>query len=86
MSGLLMESVVALVAEWISLGEMFKLQELCTSVSDVLREWQGNETMESLGDQTWNDISEEWAEFMYNEGKKHLNVQACCETGMGGCG
>ena len=39
MSGLQMESVVALVVEWISLGEMFKLQELSTSVSDVLREW-----------------------------------------------
>ena len=68
MSGLLMGCVVALVAEWISWGEMCKLQELSTSVSDVLREWQGKEIMESLGDQTWNDMSEDWAEFMYREG------------------
>ena len=68
MAGLLMECVVALVAEWISWGEMCKLQELSTSVSDVLREWQGKKIMESLGDQNWNDMSEDWAEFMYGEG------------------
>ena len=33
-----MESVVALVAEWISLGEMFKRHELSTPISDVVRE------------------------------------------------
>ena len=48
MSGPLMESVVALVAEWISLGAMFKLQKLSTSVSGVLREW--------LDDQIWNRL------------------------------
>ena len=48
----------------------------------------------SLGDQTCNYMSEEWAEFMNGEGKQpslvirerrkeiKLNVQACCETGM----
>ena len=46
-----MESVVALVAEWTSLEEMIKLQELSTLISDVLRDWQDKETMESLGDQ-----------------------------------
>ena len=45
-SGLLMESVAALVAEWISLGKMFTLQELSTPISDVLREWEGKEIME----------------------------------------
>ena len=64
MSSLLMESVVALAVEWISLGELFMLQP----VSNV-REWLGNEIMESLGDQTWNDLSEEWAEYMYGTAK-----------------
>ena len=64
-----MESVVALVAEWISLGQMFRLQELSKTVSDVLREWLGNEIMEAFGDQTWNDLSEEWAEFLYGTAK-----------------
>ena len=67
-SRLLMESVVALVAEWISLGEMFKQQELSTPIPDCLREWQRKETMESLGDQIWNDFNEEWAEYVYREG------------------
>ena len=56
------------MAEWISLGEMFKLQELSTSVSDALREWQGNEIMESPGYQTWNAMSEKWVQFKCGEG------------------
>ena len=36
---------MALVAEWISLGEMIKLQELSTLISDVLSVWQDKETM-----------------------------------------
>ena len=63
-----MESVVALKAEWISLGEMIKQQEQSTLISDILREWQDKETMESLGDQIWNEMNEEWAEYMHGEG------------------
>ena len=33
-----MERVVVLIAEWISLGEIIKLQELSTLISDILRE------------------------------------------------
>ena len=65
----LMECVVALVAEWISLGEMIKLQELSTLISDALRDWQDHETMEWFGDQIWNKKkNEEWAEYMCGEG------------------
>ena len=46
---------MALVAEWVSFGEMIKLQELSTLISDALRDWQDHETMESLGDQIWNE-------------------------------
>ena len=62
-----MESVVALVAESISLGEMIKLQEQSALISDVLREWQDRKTMESLGDQMLNEMNEEWAEYVYGE-------------------
>ena len=62
-----MESVVALPAEWISFGEMIKLQELSTLISDILTEWQDKETMESLGDQIWTEMNEEWAEYVYGE-------------------
>ena len=56
----MVESAVALVAEWIS-GEKIKLQELSSLISD-------KETMESLRGQIWNEINEEWAEFLYGEG------------------
>ena len=36
-----MECEVALIAEWISFGEMRKLQELPTLISDVLTEVAG---------------------------------------------
>ena len=65
----LMESVVALLAEWISFGEMIKLRELSTLISDILTEWQDKETMESLEDQIWNEMNEEWAEYVYGESK-----------------
>ena len=32
------------------MGEMIKLKEPSTPISDVLREWQDKEIMESLGD------------------------------------
>ena len=34
-----MESVVVLIAEWFSLGEMIKLQEFSLLISDNLWEW-----------------------------------------------
>ena len=46
------------------MGDMIKPQELSTPISDVLREWQGKEIVESLGDLIWNDMNEEWAEYM----------------------
>ena len=68
MSRVLMEGVVALVVEWISLEEMFKLQELSPSVSGTLKGWEGKEIMESLVDQIWSDMNEEWAEHVHGEG------------------
>ena len=56
-SSLPIESVVDLIAEWISLGEMIKLQELSTLKSDILKEWQDKETMDLLlRNQMWNEI------------------------------
>ena len=75
MSGLLMENVVAFVAERISLGEMIMLQELSTPISDVLREWQGKEITESLGDQIRNHMNEEWAEYKDGEGNSPALVK-----------
>ena len=49
-SSLPMESVVALIAEWISLGEMIKIQELSALISDHLKEWQDKETLDLIGE------------------------------------
>ena len=40
MSNLLMESIVTLVAEWLSQGEMIKLQGISVLMSVNFTEWQ----------------------------------------------
>ena len=51
------------------LFEMVKLQELSTSVSDVLREWLDDQILAPVGEQTWTDMSEEWTELMHGTWK-----------------
>ena len=64
-----MERVVALVAEWFSLQEISKLQGLSTLIFDTLKkEWQDKEIVDSLRDQIWKEMDEEWAEYLYGEG------------------
>ena len=46
------------------LGEMTKLPELSALISDILKEWQDKETLDLIGDQVWDDLTEEWAEFI----------------------
>ena len=70
---------MALVAEWISLGEMTKLPELSTLISDVLRAWQDKETMDSLRDQIWNEMNEEWAEHVRGE-RNSMDRPGCVPT------
>ena len=64
-----------MVTEWISSKDMVKLYEFSSTLHVVLQEWLGDEIMHPLGDQTWIDMSEEWAEFMFGEG----NNQALCD-------
>ena len=47
---------------------MIKLQELFALISDNLKEWQHKETLDFIGDQVWDDKTEEWTEKMYGEG------------------
>ena len=62
-----MESVVTLIAEWFSLGEMIKLQARSVLISVNLREWQYKDTLDEIGDQVWDGLAEEWAVHMYEE-------------------
>ena len=68
-SGPLMESIIAPVAEWIPLKDLIKLYELSSTVSGVLKEWLDDQILDSFGDTTWTDMSEEWTEFMYGTAK-----------------
>ena len=63
-----MESIFVLVTEWISSQDMVNLYELSSTLYVVLQEWLVKEILDALGDQTWIDMSEEWAEFKYGEG------------------
>ena len=71
-SNLPMESVVTLIAEWFSLGEVIKLQELSALISVKLSDWQDKDTLDEIRDQVWNDLTEEWAVRMYEEGEPSL--------------
>ena len=59
-----------LVIEWIPSEDMVNLHELSSTVYAVLQEWFDDQILDSLGDQTWIDMSEGWAEHMYGEGMK----------------
>ena len=61
----LMESILVLVTEWISSKDTTNSPRRCTL---SCKPWLGTEIVESLGDHTWIDMSEEWAEFMFGEG------------------
>ena len=70
-----MESVVTLLAEWFSLEEMIKLQEPSAIISDNFKEWQDKETLDLIGDQAWDDMTEKWTEFVWRK-------QQSCPTNM----
>ena len=79
-----MESVVALVAEWISLGKVFELQELSTLIYDVLREWQDKETMEWLGEKaTAQHCENRLGKTKVGPRKRLTRSQMRCGTGEG---
>ena len=46
-----------------------KLYELCSTVSDVSEEWLHDRILDSFGDLTWTDMSEEMTAFMYGTAK-----------------
>ena len=59
----MVESIFALVTEWIPSKALVKLYELSSTLCAVLQEW--------FHDQTWIDMSEEWDEIMYGTAR-HL--------------
>ena len=59
-----MESIMHLVAEWISLTEMKELQSVCMLVSMWAREKKYEEFLSYQNDQVCNELSEEWPQYL----------------------
>ena len=47
---------MALTAEWVSLG--------------ILKEWQDKGILDLIGDRVWDNMTDEWAEYVYVEGSR----------------
>ena len=57
------------VAEWISLTEMKELQSACMFVSMKAREKECEEFLSYQDDQVWNELSEEWYQYLTEKKK-----------------
>ena len=58
-----MESIVTLVSEWFSHGEMIKLQGVSVLMSVNLKEWQCKDVVDENDNQVWDCMTEEWTVF-----------------------
>ena len=74
-----MVSVVTMNAEWFSLADMIKLRELTVLFSVKLKEWQYKVTLDEIGDQVWDGLTEEMAEHLYEDGNS-LALKKKCAT------
>ena len=67
---------------------MIKLKELSALTSDVLKEWQDKETMDLIGDQVWDDMTEERAEYTCGYSNRrflmNVDVRTCCGSDVAG--
>ena len=59
-----MESILNIVAEWVSLKEMNALQGACMLTSIRARERQCEELLTDLDDQVWRDLSSDWRKYL----------------------
>ena len=62
-----MESIIVLVADWISFKDMLLLHELSPTASVALKIWVDAQILDSLDDEIWNDMREELANLMYGQ-------------------
>ena len=55
-----MESILSLVADWVSVKEMKALQGACMRTSTMAREQQHEELLSRWDDQVWEELSDDW--------------------------
>ena len=71
-----MESIVYLVAEWISFREMKALQSACMLVSIKAREKKYEEFLSDVDNQVWKEMSEEWQQYLMGKEESPAMVNA----------
>ena len=71
-----MESILSLVAEWVSVKEMKALQGACMGSSSMARDQQYEELLSSLDDQVWNELSDEWQRYLWEKRRKSCLVNS----------
>ena len=64
-----MESILSLVAEWVSVKEMKALQDACVLTSTKAREWQYEELLSDLDNQVWKELSDVWQRHLLEKEK-----------------
>ena len=57
------------VAEWFSLGEMKALQGVSVLMSVRVNEWQYKDILNDVDDLTWEDLSEDWQNYVSEGGE-----------------
>ena len=56
-----METINVLVADWIFLKDIQKKHELSATTTGALKIWLDAQFLDSLDDEIWTNMSEEWA-------------------------
>ena len=72
-----MESILSLVAEWVSGKEMKAPQGACMRTSTTAREQQYEEVLSNMDDQVWKELSDDWQTYLLEKKKVLL-----CEPKM----
>ena len=62
-----MESILSLVAEWVSVKEMKALQGAGMRTSTMAREQQYEKLLSSLADQVWKELSDDWQRYLWEK-------------------
>ena len=70
-----MESIMTLVAEWFSHGELMVPQGVSVLMSDYVREWQYEDILNDIDNQAWENLSEEWHTHTSEGGEKSCFVK-----------
>ena len=62
-----MQSILSLVARWVSEKEVKALQSACMRTSTMARDQQYEEILSDLDDNVWKDLSDDWQRDLLEE-------------------